>query len=267
MPTLQEMIAAKAAKKQTAPASPAAATPTVQPGGNRLAQIRSALQKAKVGNRSKKPPLGTAWYLLKNGQYKMTDTSNSKLTSFSFVCVHPICDGENAAPASPSYTGVRKGEEVEIAFFHGGKFLESEMSKNVQALACCLGWTPEYTKAQLASDDGLGNILELLKSLFGVSMDGIPTNEPCAFANQVIIELHTKETTKEEKGSDGQVSYDAQGNKKMKTYVNTFWNKKVPIMEAVEVVGVEELVKAFGSEDALKAAIEAEDQINTLMAG
>lgn len=267
MPTLAEQIAAMNKNKpaQTATAAPAGAAPLG--GGNRLTQIKAALAKAKVSSGSRKAmPLGTAWYLLKNAQYKVAESGNVKMTIFSFICLHPICDGTNISPAAASYSGARMHEEFEVPFFHGGKFLDSEMSKNVQALACCMGWTPEYAKQLLTDESGIETVLTMLKALFCVSMDGVPTNEPCAFANQVVIELHTKENRKEAK-VDGQPVFDAQGQKVTKTFTNTYWNKKVSIADVLGTVPEAEVIKAFGTSEAVTAAYQAEMQIASLAAG
>lgn len=258
---LADIIAKLGTKPTASTGSPMSNTPLG--GGTRLADIRAALAKAKISNGSRnKIPCGTAWFLLKNGSYKQTEQKARRLTSFSFLCINPIIDGNNVAPASPAYTGPRKWEEYDVALFQDGGFLDSTMSKNLQALAACMGWTPEYTKQLLESEEGMTVVMELLKGLLCVNLDGyVPSNQPCAFANQVVIEMHTKPTVKEEKGKDGQPSYNADGTKKMNTYINTYWNKKIPLVEVLTTLGEADTVKAFGSEAAFTQAYQAEQEL------
>jgi hypothetical protein len=154
-----------------------------------------------------------------------------------------------------------------VTLFQNGKYLKSMVSQNVQALSACMGWHPEYVKQLQASAEGLQLIEELLKGLLGVSLDGVPTSMPCAFSNQVVIEMHTKTTVKEEKGSDGQPSYDAQGNKKTKTYTNTYWNKRIPLADVLTTLGEENTIRAFGSAEAFEAAYQAEIEMANLATG
>lgn len=263
--SLADIVAARQ-NKTTTTANTTAKQPVQNPlgGGNRLAEIKAALAKARTssGNR-KNPPLGSGWYLLKNGQYSITDQKQRKLTSFSFICIKAIEDAQGLGPNAPSYSGPKEGEEYNLALFQDGGFLDSTMSKNLQALAACMGWSPEYVKELQSSDEGIGMILELLKGLLCVSVDGVPTNQPCVFANQVVIEIVGKANIKEEKGSDGQPSYDAQGNKKMKTYINHYWNKKIPLMDVAEEFnklpnGDKTLFNYFGSQEHFMAALETE---------
>jgi hypothetical protein len=235
-------------------------------GGNRLADIKAALAKAKTSNGGRNNlPCGTGWFLLKNGSFKQTEQKARKLSSFSFLCINQIADGENIAGTSPNYSGPRKWEEYEVALFQDGGFLESTMSKNLQALAACMGWSQEYVKQMQSSDQGITMIMELLKGLLCVSLDGTPTNQPCAFANQVVIELHTKATIKDEKSkSDGQPVFDEHGQKKKVTFINTYWNKKVSLTDVLTTLGEVDTVKAFGTAENFEAAFKAEQDLATL---
>ena len=239
-------------------------------GGNSLAAIKASLAKAKMsaGNR-KNPALGTGWYLLKNGQYKVTEQKGRRISSFSFVCIKAIEDANGLGPAAPNYSGPKEGEEYELAIFQDGGFLDSTTSKNLQALAACMGWSPEYVKDLQSSDEGITLILELLKGLLCVSAEGVPTNQPCAFSNQVVVEIVGKVTIKEEKGSDGQPSYNKDGTPKMKSFTNFYWNKKIPLLEVAEEFqtqqnGDQKLYNYFGSEENFVAALEAEQMAASL---
>jgi hypothetical protein len=266
MPTLAELIAAKNRASATPGATPAAAAhaAAVKPGGDRLAQIKAALGKAKMGSNRNALPLGTGWFLLKNGVFKETEQSRRRISAFSFLCIHPLADGEGMAPNSPNYTGPRKGETYDVALFQDGSYIDSTATKNLQALAACMGWSKEYVHQLQASEEGITMIMELLKGLLCVSVDGTPTNQPCAFANQTVIEIVTKATVKEEKGKDGKPSYDATGNKKMVTYINTYWNKRIPLDEVLATLGETETIKVFGSQEAFMAAYENEQQLSQL---
>lgn len=262
MATLAELLAAKKATNPTptpAAGQPLANTPPVIPGGNRLADIKHALATAKLGSQRNALPQGTGWFLLKNGKFIKTEQKGFELSSFSFICLKGIDDAQGLTPASPNYAGPKVGETYEVAIFQGGSYLNSTMAKNISALAACMGWSQDYVKQLQGSDEGVLMIMELLKGLLCVSVQGEPTNLPCAFANQVVVELHTKANIKEEKGSDGKPSYDEKGNKKMKTFVNTYWNRKVKLVEEVYPALTEaDIVKYFGSQEAFMAAVETE---------
>lgn len=253
-------IIAKNAK--TTPAAGATSTPAQAAlgGGSRLATVKAALMKAKSFGGRNDMPVGTAQFLLKNAVYEETQMHN-KMTKFSLLCINPIKDNEGLAPTSPSYTGPRKWEEYEIAVFHEGKYLESEMAQNLQILATCCGWSEEYKRKLQATDAGLNVILELSKGLFCRSLDGLPSNQPCAFANQVVVEITAKPTPEKQKkdATTKQLMFDAQGQPIMtKSYINKYWNKRIPLADVVATLGEADTLRAFGSQQAFELAYQTE---------
>lgn len=262
MATLAEIMAARKVSTASAgQAKPAGKPESTKPGpANRIADIRSALAKAKTGTSRNALPNGSGWFLLKSGIFRETEQKQRKVSQFKFLCVKAISDGDHLPPNSPNYTGPKVGEEYDVSLFQDGGFLDSVVSKNLQALQACMGWDKEYTKQLQASDDGITAILELMKGLLCVDANGVPTNAPCIFANQVVIELLTKPTIKDEKGSDGLPSYDANGNKKQVIYTNTYWQKRIPLADVYASLPEADIIKAFGSADAFATALDTEQQ-------
>jgi hypothetical protein len=261
MATLAELLAAKVAASQPKAGQPQINKPLpIAPGGSRLADIKHALATAKLGSQRNKLPLGTGWFLLKNGQFKKTEQKGFELSNFSFICIKAIEDGQGLPPTSSNYTGPRVGETYEVAIFQGGSFLSSTMAKSLSALAACMGWSKDYTEQLQSTEEGVLTIMELLKGLLCVSVQGEPTNLPCAFANQVVVELHTGAKQVEELSKvDKKPVYEKDGTPKMITRVNTYWNHKVKLVDEVYATIPEaDVIKYFGSQEAFLAAVETE---------
>ena len=250
----------------TKPFTPAAAPamPALG-GGSRMAQIKLALATARTGSNRNDLVLGTAWYLLKNAIYKETETKKRKITTFSLHCIHAVSDVMGLPATSPSYSGPRVGEEYETAIFQDGAYPNVIINQNVSALQAVIGWSNEKLKSLQTTDEGQMLIVELLKALVGVSiLDGVPTGQPCTFANQVVVEIKDVKTMKDQKDNQGQFIKDAAGNKTQKPVVNTYWQKRVSLAEVAAVVPEADIIKAFGSVEAVQAAVTAEQALAQL---
>lgn len=287
MATLAEMLAAKkagvpgspgasalpGAALGTPPAMPALAIPPKPAVQSRMRAALQSLSKAKTGSQRNRLPLGVGWFLLKHGQYKVTEQKQRKITVFSMYCVKGISDEHNLTPTAPSYSGPKAGELYEVALFQEGDFMDSMMSRNLQAVQACMGWTQEYVeqlKKYLESgpaetDPTVVEINSIFGQTIGVDLNGTPSGAPCMFSNQIVIELATKSTIKDQtvKGSNPpQFVYDAQGKKLTTTYVNTYWQKRIPLAKVANDVPEPDILRAFGSPEAFMAAYEAETAFN-----
>ena len=244
------------------PAVPATTAPANNlGGGSRLDTIKSALKSAKVGSKRNDIPLGSALYLLKGGEYKVTELNSTRLTNFSFICIKGIKDGQGVPFGGPGYTGAIPGEEYSTALFHDGPYAFPGLLKSLSA---CFGWGKDKI-AEMQSDARLEQTIQLIDMFTCVgSVTQQPTNQPCCFSNQVILQMSANSKVSEVK-VNGQPSYDAQGQKQTKTYTNTYWDKRMPIAEAVAGLAPEFIIKAFGTQEAITAALETEKQLDAFV--
>jgi hypothetical protein len=292
MPTLAEQIAAAKAGGTAAAAAPATtAAPVVAApetgsllgmlgktaavsgaatgplgGGDRLATVRDALRTASVGNKRNDLPLGTGAFLLKSGKYSVTDDQKYKISSFSFLCLVGIRDGAGQTFGVDGYAGPIPGETYDISIFQdfSPKYSKGTLGKNLSALQACMGWTKEQVKLFQSTDEGLDKLMKLLEGLLCVSMDdSTPTGQPSLFSNQVVVQLSTSTSISEVKDKNtGQPLYiDAQGTKATKTYINTYWDKKIPVADLPGLIGDAKTIDAFGTKEAFVKAHENEQAL------
>lgn len=267
---LQDLIkkqtaSAPAANQTPPPATPAtpvaaptpatAATPpasvTALGGGNRLSAVRDALRTAKVSNRRNDLPLGTGVYLLKSGKFKVTDDGKYKMSIFSLLCLSATTDSNGITVGTEGYTGPVPNETYELAVFQdfGAKYLKKTMDNNLSIVRACLGWDAAKVTAFQSTDEGLNTLEQIIEGLLCMSMQTLAgTGQECIFANQVVVQITSKVTTKNTE------TFDKDGNPIMKSYTNTYWDKKVPLADLPALIGDEAVIAAFGSEDAFVAA-------------
>lgn len=253
-----------------APALPNLAVPPKPAVQSRMKMALQSLSKVKTGSQRNRLPLGTGWFLLKHGSYRVTEQKQRKITVFSLYCLKGIQDGQNLYPSAPSYSGPKAGELYEVALFQEGDYMDSMMSRNLQAVQACMGWTPEYVeqlKKYLESgpaetDPTVVELNAIFGNTIGVDLNGTPSGQPCMFSNQIVLKLKTASTTKEQKTKDGQPVFNAQGQKLTTTYINTYWQKRISLEKVVAEVPEADILKAFGSPEAFVAAYEAEKAFN-----
>lgn len=254
----------------TPPVTTAQAPPSISSlnGGNMLNTVMDALKTATVGSsKNDNIPLGKGIYLLKSGKYIVAQ-SGAKLTSLSFICLKSLSDSNGIPLGTEGYSGPIPGETYNYALFHNlaPKNIKYTMNRNATALSACMGWPKEKYTEYLTTEEGTQKIVELLKALLCVDLTtDQPTNQPCMFSNQVVLEISAKIGTGDEKSSDGSPSYDENGNVKKKTYINVYLDRKVPIQEAIGLVGDDDLIiRAFGTQEAIMQAIKVEAELSAM---
>lgn len=267
---------------QTAPFSPATpgtpppgfprfnTAPATAPAQSRLKAAIGHLSKARTGSPRNKLPLGVGWFVLKHGQYKVTDRQ-SHITAFQVQCIRGISDEHGLQPTASTYTGPKVGELYDLAVFHDTKYPEVFMSQCLSIVQACMGWPKDYLeqlKAYLASspaetDPTVQEINLIFGNTFGIDLNGVAVNAPCMFSNQIVLELKTSAQIKTLKSPNGQDLYDAAGQKVTKTYVNTYWQKRIMLDEVLKIVPQEEILRGFGDEAAFMVAYNAEKQAPT----
>lgn len=251
--------------------APVAVAPVAAPaplaGGTMLATMMGALATASVGNQRNDLVLGTGIYLLKLGKFILTSDGKWKISSFAFICLKAIRDGQGIAPGTARYAGPIVGETYEEAMFqdYSPKKLKGTMGANLSAIQTCMGWTPEKFKQFQSTPEGQQIIAQLWAGLFGIDMAGTATGQPCIFSNQVVLQLSTKSRMYEKKDkATGQPVYDGNGQKLTGTNISTYWDKKIRLQELETVmpeVPAEQIIAAFGTAEAFMAALEQEKKL------
>ena len=240
------------------PAPVAGAGPALG-GGERLSGVRDALRVATIGGGRNDLPLGTGAFLLKSGKFLVTDDGKWKISVFSFLCLQGIKDGNGIVHGVEGYSGPLPGDSYDVSMFQdfSPKYQKGTISKNLAALAACMGWTKEQVKLQQSTEAGLDIVFELLKGMMCVSMeDGSITGVESIFSNQAIVQLTRSTSIVEKKDpvTKQPLYVDDKGTKATTTYFNEYWDKKIPVATMLETIGEEAMVVAFGSEVAVQAA-------------
>lgn len=235
-------------------------------GGNRLALVRDALKTASVKSGRNDIPIGTGVFLLKSGKLFITD-GNLNISTFSMLCLQGVRDDAGSVFGADGYSGPVPGESYDVSMFQSfePKRLASTMANNFRALAACMGWFEKQVKAFQATDQGMDVALELLKGMMCLDMvTSTPTQAPCLFSNQVVIQMTRRAKIVEQKGDNKQPLYDEHGQKATKTYINTFWDKKIPLTDLPPMIGEPATIEAFGTAEAYLAAVENEIAMKAL---
>lgn len=238
-----------------------AAAPAPLGGGTMLESMMNAMATATVGSQRNDFPLGTGISLLKSGKFFITEDGKWKIASFSFLCLKGIVDANAIACGSPGYSGPIPGETYEVALFqdYSPKKQKGTMGANLSAVQACMGWSKEKMKQFQSTPEGLQTLTQLWAGLLCCDMLANATNQPCIFANQVVIQISTKSRMYEQKDKvTKQPLYDKDGNKAMGTSINTYWDKKVPLADLVTMIPEAEIVAAFGTAEAFNAAHQNE---------
>lgn len=235
-------------------------------GGNRLQQVRDALKTASVKSGRNDIPIGTGIFLLKSGKLFVTE-GNLNISTFSMLCLQGVRDGAGAVYGADGYAGPVPGESYDVSLFQNfePKRIAATMSGNLRALAACMGWTEEQSKAFQATDQGMAVLLDLIKGMMCIDMTtSAPTQAPCIFSNQVVIQMSRRPKIVEQKGDNKQPLYDEQGNKATKTYINTFWDKKIPLPNVLTLIGEPATIEAFGTAEAYLEAAKNEEAMKAI---
>jgi hypothetical protein len=275
---LAEMMAAKAVPGAVSPVTtaampagfpmirPAGATPVPQAtSAEQLLAARSAMLAASKPRDQRNSLLnGTGLYLIKDGKYKVTD-KGMKLTAFALYCVKGVSDSQGLTPASTLYTGPIVGEVYDYAVFHEGKYPDRVLETYISIFAACMGWTVKQVTDYQQTVEGQTIVRDMIKGIMGVDLAFVPTNQPCTVANQVIVEIN-KQTKMVDKKVDKQVAYDATGKPIQVKAENVYWNKRVWFNDpALATLTEQDIVRAFGSIEAAKAAAETEKQFKAAL--
>ena len=99
-------------------------------------------------------------------------------------------------------------------------------------------------------------LMQLIAGLVCCDMMGNPTGQPSIFSNQVVVQITTKSSIVVQKDpvTKQPLYTDAQGTKATKTYINTYWDKKVPLNDLLTMLPQDQIIAAFGTEEAFLAA-------------
>ncbi len=255
--------AAAAAAAVGAAAVGAAGAPTG--GGNRLQMVRDALKTASVSGGRNDMPIGTGVFLLKSGKLFVTQGSLN-ISTFSLLCLQGIKDGVGNVFGVEGYSGPIPGETYDESLFQNfePKRIAATISQNLRAVAACMGWTEDQAKAFKSTKAGEDVIFELMKGMMCLDMEGgAPTEQPCCFSNQVVIQMTRRAKIVEQRDKvTKEFKYDKDSNKLTDTYINTFWDKKVPLPDVLIMIGEPATVKAFGTGEAYLAAVQNETDMN-----
>ncbi len=247
--------------------TPAAAAATPLGGGSRLQLVRDALKTASVKSGRNDLLIGTGIYLLKSGKLFVT-TGQLNISTFSLLCLQGIRDGAGNVYGVEGYTGPIPGETYDESLFQNfePKRVAATMANNLRAVTACMGWTEDQVKAFKSTEAGESVLFELIKGMMCIDMEtGAPTGQPCCFSNQVVIQMTRRPKIVEQKDAvTKQPLYDAQGIAATKTYINTFWDKKILLPEVLTLIGEPETIKAFDSAEAYLAAVENENAMNAM---
>ncbi len=262
--SLAAAIAKTSLVEGTQPALAAAAAASLG-GGSRLQLVRDALKTASVKSGRNDLPIGTGIFLLKSGKLFIT-TGQLNISTFSLLCLQGIRDGAGNVYGVEGYSGPIPGETYDESLFQNfePKRVAATIANNLRAVTACMGWTEDQVKAFKSTEAGESVLFELIKGMMCIDMEtGAPTEQPCCFSNQVVLQMTRRPKIVEQKDKvTKEFKYDKDGNKLTDTYINTFWDKKIPLPEVLTLIGETETIKAFGTSKAYIDAVENENAMN-----
>lgn len=236
-------------------------------GGSRLQLVRDALKTASVKGGRNDLPIGTGVFLLKSGKLFVT-TGQLNISTFSLLCLQGIRDGAGNVYGVDGYTGPIPGETYDESLFQNfePKRVAATIANNLRAVTACMGWTEDQVKAFKSTEAGESVLFELIKGMMCIDMEtGAPTEQPCCFSNQVVLQMTRRPKIVEQKdAATKQPLYDVHGVVATKTFINTFWDKKIVLPDVLTLIGESEVIKAFGSAEAYLAAVENENAMNAM---
>jgi hypothetical protein len=232
------------------------------------AEILAALKTAPYYEGRNDMPLGKAWYLLKSGKYSISPTKGYQITSFQMLCINPLSDADGLPPTSPNYTGPRKWEEYELAFFHetNQMYVKGKTAQKRSMLAACRCWTKEMTQRMTSTQKGMDAMELYLSGMFSRDLLKRATGLPCMFSNQVVVQITTKMTVPKAKMDEKTGKPLMAGDQPVmtKSQLNDYWDGGIPLDVVNSTLGDEETVKAFGSQEAFMTAFQT--QIDSMTA-
>jgi len=250
-----------------APAPSTAPAPAGQAPAQKHNKIMEAMMTSSIGGKRNEMPVGAGLFLIKEGIFKLTPTQGLKLTSFQLYCVKGVDDGQGLTPASPLYTGPRVGETYEYAVFHESKYPDMLGKQYLQITAACMGWSEARVTELQSTAEGRQVITEMTARILCVDtygqlvMDEAGQPAPSVISNQVILDIAKKSQIKDKKVNK-QLVYEKGSEIPIKiTVTNVYFNKRIWLDDLVaQGITEEELVKAYGSQEAAAAAYAIEEQ-------
>jgi hypothetical protein len=255
-------------------AQPVAAVPVAQQvpgaaqaplnGGAALSGVMGALMAAKSsgGGGKQDLPAGKGLYLLKEGKFALKSDGAFKVTEFILFCLKGVSDAVGIPYGTEGYSGPIPGETYKTTLWHktGPKELQRTVDTNLRALRACWGVSQEKIEAYQSSPESAVQLNAMMTHFLGLDLDtGIPTGNISSFSNQAIVEIQVKPVLVELKDKiTKQPLFLEGGVKATKVYTNEYWNGKVPIGEAAQMIDGELFLRAFGGQEAYAAAFASE---------
>lgn len=237
---------------------PAGMTPAM-PGGmpqavaggqmNMMDTLRKQVAEAVVSDPRRGLPLGTAIYVVNDIVYEMVGANKDKpLDSVKLTCVIPNTDGDGLKMGEQGYSGALPGSAYDTGIFRMGRF-GPNISQQLLLVRCFSGLTSDEIKAYQNTPEGVTYLIQLISLYFGFDFVSNTVTQSC-LANMNLVEANTILTIVDSK-TNGVIDYDEKGQAKKKTFINTYWNKHIPIAEIWPLfAGQEEkLYSYFGGQD------------------
>lgn len=232
-------------------------------GGSRLnSAVDEAMRTARTGSGRNNMPFGTGIFLLKSGKFGITEVKKAWRTLFSFVCLQGGIDSNGLSFGTEGYSGSIPGAEYAEPMWQDitGIYAKQTIEKNLTALRVCLGWTEAKMLEYQGTPEGLRKLYVLLSGLFCLDMQTtVPTNQPCLFSNQVVVELTRRDEPYDAK-VDGKKVMDADSGQILKKIAKKlYWNNHIPLVEVSKLINNDAvLTDAFGSEEIFLAAVKSQ---------
>jgi hypothetical protein len=245
-----------------APIAGAAAAPLG--GGAALVDVMGALRIAKSsgGGGKQDLPVGNGIYLLKEGKFELKSDGAFKVTEFILFCLKGVSDAAGVPHGTEGYAGPIPGETYKTTLWHktGPKDLQRTMDTNLRALRACWGVSQETIDAYQASDASAVQLNAMMTAFLGLDLvTGQATGHISSFSNQAIVDIAVKSVVVDMKDkSTKQPLFNQDGSKATKVFTNEYWNGKVTIGDASQIVDGELFLRAFGGQDAYAAAFASE---------
>ena len=184
--------------------------------------------------------------LIQEGRYLvlMNSIQNEKtrklqnLTAMKTTVVVPLYDSAGRTPDSDAFEGSPAGSHLEWASFFNDYYASNMKS----IIVTCLGMSEAELKSmeqEMTSDQINSEFFDYMLHATGSEVkDGnVVRTKDGVFDNSVVIEVNVKHN----------MPIPKEGEKAKKPYVNVYPVKKIPLMDLVDKLGEDGIIRFFGS--------------------
>lgn len=202
---------------------------------NEAKKLIGTMQKLEAPRQGGKQKPGTYHILIEKISMEKSKIDFSPYIVVKSTVINAVQDGAGRTPSTEGYEGNVKGDPVGSVFKFGVYF-----QKNFSGFLCAALDIDPKSAEEIPADDIQSMALEL------VSCEG---QEVGALDGKVVLEIRAVESAPKP---------DKKDPSKLTTFVNTFYNKRIPFAKVAEYLDEADITRYFRAVDNFNALLEQE---------